>query len=127
MCEDIMEEVAGCRLDRIPATLGGYCRRAVKGERYPALIPDRQGIVLGVLYREVPAGAWDRLDRFEGEMYERRRVQVALNDGSMVRAVAYVIRPGFLDCLESCEWDFEDFLGNGKTIFQRQYKGFTSL
>jgi gamma-glutamylcyclotransferase (GGCT)/AIG2-like uncharacterized protein YtfP len=127
MCEDIMEEVAGCRLDPVPGTLGGYSRRSVKGEHYPALVPDRQGIVEGILYRDVPARAWDRLDRFEGEMYARRWVRISLPDGSMVPAATYVTRPEFLDCLEAFEWDFASFRHRGKAAFQRQYKGYKFL
>ena len=127
MCEDIMEEVSGCRLSHDPGTLKGYSRRAVRGESYPALMPDEIGLVGGVVYRDVPDAAWERLDRFEGEMYARRPVQIELNDGAPLAAATYVVRPEFLDRLEEHEWDFADFLRNGKALFQREYRGYRSL
>ena len=127
MCEDIMEEVSGCRLPRASGTLRAYCRRSVKGERFPALLADEGGSVQGVVYRKVPAWAWERLDRFEGEMYERRVVQIELEEGAMVPAAAYVVKPEFVDQLDPFDWDFADFLRNGKERFQKGYRGFLSL
>jgi len=69
MCDSIMREVSGFDLPAVPGTLKGYCRRSVKGELYPAIMPYRGGCVEGVIYRCVPGLAWERLDRFEGEMY----------------------------------------------------------
>lgn len=127
MSEEIMDDVAGCRLPHLPGILRGYSRRSVKGELYPALVPDAAGRVEGVLYRGVPASAWERLDRFEGEMYARQLVQIRLPDGSTVTAATYVVQAQFSDQLEQREWDFADFLRNGKSIFQRHYKGYQSL
>jgi gamma-glutamylcyclotransferase (GGCT)/AIG2-like uncharacterized protein YtfP len=79
MCDDIMIEVSGCRLSHMPGTLRGYSRRSVRGEHYPALVPREEGRVEGVVYRNVPDSAWDRLDRFEGEMYTRQLLQIQLN------------------------------------------------
>lgn len=127
MCEDIMEEVSGLRLEHVPGILCGYSRRAVKGEYYPAIMPDKEESVDGVLYRNVPASAWDRLDRFEGEMYERRSVRILLADGSTVFAAVYVTKPEFRGHLEAAKWDFDGFLKRGKILFQERYKGYQSL
>lgn len=127
MCDDIMREVSGCRLSHVSGTLKGYSRRSVKDEPYPALVPDEEGLVGGVVYRNVPNSAWDRLDRFEDEMYARQLVQIELNDGTTLLAATYVVSPEFLDHLEQSEWDFADFLRNGKAKFQRHYKGYQSL
>jgi gamma-glutamylcyclotransferase (GGCT)/AIG2-like uncharacterized protein YtfP len=127
MCDDIMQEVSGCRLSHVPGIVKGYSRRSVKGEYYPALVLDEDGRVDGVVYHNVSASAWDRLDRFEGELYARRRVQIELNDGTALRAAAYVVKPEYLDRLEPSEWDFAEFLRNGKAKFQKHYKGYRSL
>ncbi len=127
MCDDIMREVSGWHLSHVPGTLKGYKRRSVKGEAYPALVPDAKGSVEGVVYRNVPESAWDRLDLFEGEMYARQRVQIELKDGGTLSAEAYVVQPAFLDRLDQSDWDFADFLRNGKARFQRHYKGYQSL
>ena len=127
MCEDIMGEVSGCRLSYVPGTLKGYSRRSVKGERYPALVPHEEGRVEGVVYRNVPDSAWARLDRFEGKMYARQLVRIVLNNGTTLPAATYVVQPEFLGHLDQSDWDFEDFLHNGKASFQKHYKGYQSL
>ncbi|MBI5557361.1 MAG: gamma-glutamylcyclotransferase [Deltaproteobacteria bacterium] len=127
MCEDIMLEVSGCRLPSVPGTLQGYCRRGVKGEHYPAIVPDSGGRVEGVVYLNLTPGAWRRLDGFEGELYSRELVRVGLEDGTSLLAAAYVLRPEFLDHLEQSGWDFADFLSHGKATFQKRYKGYHAL
>jgi gamma-glutamylcyclotransferase (GGCT)/AIG2-like uncharacterized protein YtfP len=127
MCEDIMRDVAGCLPAHAPATLKGYRRWTVKGEQYPGLAPDPEGRVEGVLYRDVSASAWERLDRFEGEMYARRMVLVELDDGRTVDAEAYIVKPECAGRLEDSEWDLAEFLRNGKAAFRRGYKGYQSI
>ena len=127
MCADIMREVAGCDLPGAEAVLHGYRRVVVRGEQYPGLVPADGKSVKGVVYRDVPSSAWDRLDRFEGEMYIRQSVQVSLKHGGIVRADAYVVRPEFRDRLEDSDWAFDEFLRNGKARFQRYYRGYRSL
>lgn len=122
-----MREVSGFELSSMPGVLKGFSRWSVKGEKYPALVPDERGRVDGLVYRDVPNLAWDRLDRFEGEMYARRIVQIELTDGNSLLAAAYIVQPDFLDQLDSSDWDFADFLRNGKAYFQMRYKGYLSF
>ena len=127
MCADIMREVSGFDLSRADGILRGYRRRAVRGAQYPGLVPEEDGHVEGIVYRDVPPPAWDRLDRFEGEMYVRQHVEITLNDGTLVQADAYVVRPEFLDRLEDSDWDFQEFLRSGKARFQASYQGYQVL
>jgi gamma-glutamylcyclotransferase (GGCT)/AIG2-like uncharacterized protein YtfP len=127
MCEDIMREISGLRLHHEPGILSGYSRWTVEGEVYPALVPDEKGRVEGRVYRDIPESAWARLDRFEGEMYERQLVQIKLITGTPLFAGTYVVRPSFWDQLSQSDWDFADFIKNGKESFQRHYKGYKSL
>lgn len=88
-------------LARVP---GRWRRATVRGrlhprgwgltEGFPAFAPDpRAPPVPGhvLLSRRLPAH-WRPLDRFEGEAYERCRVDARLRDGTVVQAVAYVLR-----------------------------------
>lgn len=127
MCEDIMREVSGVRLVWVPGKLKGYSRRQVQGEHYPGLVPNAEGLVEGVVYREVPDAAWQRLDRFEGAMYARRDVQVELPDGMTLLAEAYVVRPEYRHQLDASDWDPDRFLRHGKASFQRHYPGYHTL
>ncbi len=127
MCDDIMAEIAGSHHSPVFATLRGYRRMRVKGEHYPALVPDEEGHVDGVVYLDVSATAWDRLDRFEGEMYSRKIVEIELNDGHAVLSETYVARAEFMDYLVDAEWDFAEFLRKNKASFRRSYKGYRAL
>ena len=127
MCDDIMAEISGSHHSPVSATLRGYRRMCVKGEHYPALVPDSPGHVEGVVYLDVSATAWDRLDLFEGEMYSRKIVQVELNDGHAVSAETYVARAEFRDYLVDAEWDFSEFLRKNKGNFRRSYEGYRAL
>jgi gamma-glutamylcyclotransferase (GGCT)/AIG2-like uncharacterized protein YtfP len=99
----------------------------VRGEHYPALVPDNKGRVEGMGYFDVPEPAWERLDRFEGEMYERWPVEIELNNGVTLVAATYIVQSEFMGCVDQVDWEFADFLRNGKAIFQKQYKGYRSL
>ncbi len=127
MCDDIMRSVAGCSLSHTRAVLPEFRRYTVKGEVYPALVAHKGGLVEGVVYHAIPHTAWFRLDRFEGEMYERRLVNVVLPDGSTERVYTYVVRPGFEGRLDSAEWDFDTFLRSGKTRFEAEYPGYGAV
>jgi gamma-glutamylcyclotransferase (GGCT)/AIG2-like uncharacterized protein YtfP len=119
MCGDIMAEVSGCRLSCISGTLAGYRRRSVKGEYYPAIVPDEKGFVNGVVYRDVPDSAWARLDRFEGEMYAKKIVYINIVDDEILLSMAYVIMPEYMDRLGG-NWNFSDFVRNHKADFEKR-------
>ena len=127
MCHEIMQEVSGLKPDPVKARLRGYSRRTVRGEHYPAIKPDEQGHVEGVVYMDLPAKAWERLDRFEGELYERTCVQAITAGNLKVHADTYVIHPSFQHCLSEEKWDYEKFLHTGKSHFLSLYKGFCGL
>lgn len=127
MCEDIMSVVCGAALRFEPATLDGYRRQCVVGEHYPGMIPVRGHAVAGVLYFDLPDAAWSRLDRFEGDEYERQKVTVRLADGALEEAWTYVFRPEFAQRLTGEEWDFARFLQHGKERFIARYLGFGKL
>jgi gamma-glutamylcyclotransferase (GGCT)/AIG2-like uncharacterized protein YtfP len=127
MCEDIMQAVADCRPARVPGTLRGFSRRRVKGEVYPGLIQIEGGRVEGMVYVDVSDSAWTRLDRFEGSMYVRRPVTVEVADGGRSAAETYVVRPEYIDRLGAGQWDFAEFLRNGKSRFQAGYEGYRVL
>lgn len=122
MCDAIMHAVSGDKPRAIHATLHGYSRRAVKGEPYPAIFSDRNGDVRGVLYLNVPAMAWQRLDEYEGEIYSREKVQVALDDGVTMSAESYVIKPRFIKHLERVDWNEETFLRKHKQRYIKEIK-----
>jgi gamma-glutamylcyclotransferase (GGCT)/AIG2-like uncharacterized protein YtfP len=126
MSLDIMLEVSNTIPSHAPGRLDNYLRRPVRGELYPGIIPYPDAVVEGMVYFNVPDSVWQKLDRFEGEMYTRETVNVALNDGTDIEAFVYVVKQQFADRLEPAEWSFMEFLQNGKAPFLKTYKGFSS-
>jgi gamma-glutamylcyclotransferase (GGCT)/AIG2-like uncharacterized protein YtfP len=127
MCEDIMADVAGVRLHRTPADLHGYRRFLVRGEQYPGIVAAKDGLVSGIVYHGISPASWQRLDRFEGEMYSRAPVTVRYADGREALVDCYLFRPEFTHRLTATEWDLSAFLHGGKTVFQHQYCGFKAI
>ncbi len=128
MAPDIMREVSGTLLESVSVTLSGYQRFQVQGEQYPGIISEAGQKVTGILYLNVPADAVKRLDLFEGEMYNRIPVSVARDsDGETVSAMAYVFKDEYAHRLSTSAWDFENFLQNGKQLFEDQYGGFNDI
>lgn len=122
-----MSTVTGIRAAHCSATLDGYRRHPVIGAEYPGMVARAGHQVRGVLYLDLPAAAWQRLDRFEGEEYERRVVEVALADGTVARAWTYIFRAELAARLGEGDWDFKRFLREGKLRFISGYAGFDSL
>lgn len=127
MCADIMAEVAGARLRCTPATMHGFRRFQVRDEQYPGVVAAAGGIVAGIVYHGIGPLSWQRLDRFEGEMYDRQPVTVHYADGRAAKADSYLFRAEFAHRLTATEWDFAAFLQGGKTVFQHQYCGFKAI
>lgn len=127
MCPDIMREVSGVSLVHVRAALNGYRRWCVRGEEYPALVPDGDGRVEGVLYRGVPDCAWQRLDLFEGDMYTRTGVDVGIGTSTTLGAQTYVVRPEYVWQLDRREWSLDGFLREGKKRFRAEYGGYSSI
>jgi len=127
LCEDIFIQVAGCRCRRSHAVLEGYQRYRIRGEEYPGLTPAAGSRVQGLVYLDLPLSAWDRLDIFEGKMYERIPVRIELAGKDIRSAYTYVVRPESTFRLEADEWQLDDFLKKGKSCFRKMYLGFDAL
>ena len=127
MCEDIFEDVSGCRCSHVSGKLAGYRRKAVQHEVYPAIFPDENATVNGLVYLDLADSAWPYLDAFEGDMYQRQSVQVHADDGRILSAMTYVIQPPFMHLIAPEDWDFEVFLEKGKPEFQQHYKGYSFI
>lgn len=126
MWADIMARVCGHEFASEPASLAGHRRHPVRGQDYPGLRADADadGAVPGVLYRDVDAAAWARLDAFEGAEYERVGVVVALPDGATLAAQVYRFRDEFAGRLLPGDWDVDAFGREGRARFIARYSGF---
>jgi len=105
----IIERIVGRPLAGVPARLDGYARFRVRGRVYPAIVEAAGAEVSGVLYPGLEAAELDRLDFYEGDLYERREVSVW--EGAVAhRAATYVLRPELRHELTDEPWDMAAFL-----------------
>lgn len=124
MYPDIMSRVSGLACRGRRAVLADHARHPVRDEDYPGILQLPGARVDGVLYPDLPATAWPRLDAFEGEYYVRRRVDVRDESGQTIQAWTYVFKAEFAHLLEAGEWDPAAFEASGKARFEIRYLGF---
>lgn len=77
----------------IEATLQDHARFALIDALYPGMVALKGHAVVGTLYCEVSAGDLSALDRFEGDEYQRCRVQVELANTKKIWAQTYLFLP----------------------------------
>ncbi|KAE9968560.1 hypothetical protein EG328_007493 [Venturia inaequalis] len=106
-----------------PALLKSYRRHRVLGAEYPAIVPHEPSTVRGTLVEGLTDGDIWRLDLFEGDEYERKKVSVRVitskeqgtgepseeDLGDEVQAESYIWIAGEHQ-LEDGEWDFDEFM-----------------
>jgi gamma-glutamylcyclotransferase (GGCT)/AIG2-like uncharacterized protein YtfP len=102
-----------------------FQRLKVKNEQYPGLIKG-DGDVEGVVYFDISARDFARLDNFEGKLYQREEVNAICADGILAPAFVYVIRDEFKEILNG-EWSKEEFEREGLAEFEARYVGFDSV
>jgi gamma-glutamylcyclotransferase (GGCT)/AIG2-like uncharacterized protein YtfP len=105
---EVMEAVAGARFASVAARLDGFERVRVRDAVYPAARAADAASIDGVLWLDVSDAALLRLDRFEGEMYERRDVRVSTAGGSR-DAQVYVVTAAHHHLLDPAPWDLALF------------------
>ncbi len=128
MDTEIMQMVTQGEYVGKPAVLHGFERYGIRGEPYPGVIEKPDGSVEGILYVGVTGESVYRLDVFEGDLYERKEVQVMPMGGSAgISAMVYVVRPECRHLVTAEKWDFETFLEQGKGEFTGGYQGFEDL
>ncbi|KAL8718319.1 MAG: hypothetical protein Q9225_004531 [Loekoesia sp. 1 TL-2023] len=102
------------------AILHEHCRHRVLNRDYPAIIHSPKDSVRGTYVQGLTTGDIFRLDIFEGDEYERRKVKVRMLDvegdeegngnveGEEVEVNTYIWIAGEAE-LEQREWDFGEF------------------
>jgi gamma-glutamylcyclotransferase (GGCT)/AIG2-like uncharacterized protein YtfP len=104
-----------------PATLAGYSRRQLPGEVHPAMIPSGpDSTIEGVLYADLTPDELARLDRFEDEGIDYKRISVTVETASgQVDAFTYMyMHP---DRVSAAPWDPTDFETAGLQHFLNNY------
>lgn len=146
MFPEVWRIVVGRQFQNLPATLHGYQIFRVASVLYPGIIKSppppfafpppssnshssslnsQPPAVPGLVYRNVDAISLERLDRFEGDDYRRLSVEVTTDDGQVITADTYVIRPELGHLLTDEVWTAKEFAANGQLErFIAEYRGF---
>ena len=110
MVATVMQAVTGQSFRQAPATLTGYACYRIKRQVYPGIITDDNSSVNGIIYYAVDDQSLQRLDEFEADVYERRKVRVQLPGGDVADAWSYVISPESVYLLSDEPWDPANFI-----------------
>lgn len=106
MFPSILQAVTGTWAQQSrPALLSAFTRRQVRGQAYPAIVPQPMARVDGCVYLGLPEQCLLRLDAFEGPEYRRERHILVRADGLRVVAWCYVFRPELRRRLLPEDWD----------------------
>jgi gamma-glutamylcyclotransferase (GGCT)/AIG2-like uncharacterized protein YtfP len=96
----------------------------MKGEFYPGIIPVTDAVTEGIIYFDVDELSLERLDAFEGDLYQRTPILAKMESGEIFNAEAYVIKPKFRNHLSSSEWNIKEFTQKHLEAFLKTYSGF---
>ncbi len=127
MIPDVMYAVTTREFRFVDAILRGYARFTVKGASYPGIIPATDAVTEGIIYFDVDELSLERLDEFEGNLYQRTPIQAETQGGKILKAETYVIKPEHRDYLSLQKWDVEEFVQNSLEAFLNTYQGFTKM
>lgn len=100
--------IVGRELVGHPARLAGYVRQRVIGRVYPAIVAASASEVDGIVYSGLEAVEVERLDIYEGDLYERRELSVQVGE-RVLGAQCYVLRPEHGHQLSDEPWDLAAF------------------
>ena len=124
MISEVMYAVTTSEFRFKNGILRGYARFTVKGEPYPGIIPATDAVTEGVIYFDVDELSLERLDAFEGDLYQRTPVLAEMERGEILNAESYVIKPEFKYHLSSREWNVKEFAQKHLEAFLETYSGF---
>jgi gamma-glutamylcyclotransferase (GGCT)/AIG2-like uncharacterized protein YtfP len=103
----VVKRVLGRDLVGEPAVLRGYARFLVRGECHPGIAERAGASVSGTVYNGMSPAMFLRLDRYEGEEYQKRIVEVILSTGEARTAYTYTCLAGMLS---EAPWDRDIFI-----------------
>jgi gamma-glutamylcyclotransferase (GGCT)/AIG2-like uncharacterized protein YtfP len=124
MIPEVMVAVTTRKFRSIDAILKGYTRFTVKGESFPGITPETGAITEGIIYFDVDEWSLERLDAFEGDLYQRIQIMAETKEKEILSADAYVIKPKFRSYLSSIEWNMKEFAQKHLKTFLETYSGF---
>lgn len=105
----VLQEVTGGHFNAVTAVLHDYACYVVSRQVYPGIIAQSGAQTAGLVYAGIGDAHLKKLDRFEGDLYERIRVCVNDNAGNSLQAWTYGIAPQHRRQLTTIPWSRENF------------------
>ncbi len=93
MDPDVWLRAAGRPFPWEHAALRNYEARALRGVNFPGLIEAPGSMATGILYRDIDAPTFARLDEYEDDFYQRIAVNVETASGITLIAQVYLMAP----------------------------------
>lgn len=123
---EVWRSVVGRSFATVNGEAAGFQLFRVQGAVFPGISAASDAdSVPGVVYLDVDSESIARLDRFEGDFYERRSIAVDGADGQRRMAEAYVVPDANRSLLTSEPWTRESFVASGGLKqFIARYAGF---
>ena len=106
-----------------PARIEGYARYRLKDLSYPGLVAESGAFTDGILYPDLGAEVWARLDRFEDVFYRRETLKVSARELGEVSAEVYVVPSMELGLIDRRSWSLEEFRQQHLSDFMRRCLG----
>ncbi len=125
MIPDVMYAVTTRKFRFKDTILRGYVRFTVKEESYPGIIPVTDAATEGIIYFDVDELSLERLDAFEGDLYQRIPIRAETKEKEILNAETYVIKPEYRGYLSSKEWNVKEFAQKHLEAFLSEYSGFS--
>lgn len=106
---ELMRVVSGREYPSVEAIAHGYARSRLAGRVYPGIVATAGSQAPGRVYLEVSQESLRRLDYFEGPEYVRGPLEVTLQDGSRLDALAYIVPSEKRSLLTGEAWGVDHF------------------
>jgi len=121
--KEIMLRVAGKTFSASDAMLNDYIRFRVRNAPYPGIVFRKGSSVQGTLFHHIDAISLQKIDRYEGDLYERFEAYVMDNTGAPHHSYAYRIKDEFAYLVTEEAWSRERFLQNEIQRFMNELDG----
>ena len=110
---EIIEKIAGQQFPAQTAYLSGYRCGLIERADFPGILPCENSTVSGLLLNGLTCAQLDKLDEYEGELYQRIKVPVSTGT-DQCNAWVYCIAPWARHRVSSTRWSIEWYRSLGK-------------
>lgn len=123
MFDQVFKRVVRGRYDSVQGCVRHFKRTCIRNHSYPVVVPVYSPTPLvGTVYLNVSTEDVHRLDVFEGQYYQRQRVQVSL-EAHKPKSIAqiYVLKPAYRHLASSRPWSPQRFEQDQLEAFLNEY------